>query len=102
MYAVIKTGGKQYRVEPGDTIYVEKLDLADGSGIDFEAMMFADGDDIRVGTPIVEGVTVNCKVIRQVKGKKVIIFKYKAKKNIRKKQGHRQKHTQLEISAIEA
>ena len=102
MYAVIKTGGKQYRVEVGDSIYVEKLALEDGSTVEFDTVLFANDDDIRVGTPVVDGVKVVGRVIRQAKGKKVYIFKFKSKKNYRKKQGHRQPYTQVEITAINA
>ncbi len=100
MYAVIKTGGKQYKVEIGDSLYVEKLSLEDGSDVEFDTVLFANEDDIRVGTPIVEGVKVAGKVVRQAKGRKITIFKIKSKKNYRRKQGHRQPYTQVEITAI--
>jgi large subunit ribosomal protein L21 len=100
MYAVMKTGGKQYKVQVGDSIYIEKLDLEDGAAVEFETVLFSNEDDIRVGSPVVEGVKVAAKVIRQAKGKKITIFKIKSKKNYRKKQGHRQPYTQVEIMAI--
>ena len=100
MYAVIATGGKQYRVNVGDTVYVEKLDKKDGAKVKSDTVLYVDGDDVKVGTPIVKDVTVEGKVIKQVKGKKIIVFKYKRKKNIRKKQGHRQPHTAVEITSI--
>jgi large subunit ribosomal protein L21 len=100
MYAVICAGGKQQKVAPGDTIYVDKVSLEDGAEITYDALLVADGEEIRVGTPVVEGVKVAARVVRQVKGEKIIIFKYKAKKTYRKKQGHRQPYTQVEITAI--
>lgn len=100
MFAVIKTGGKQYRVSVGDSIYVEKLPQGSTESVQFDALMVGDGDTVRVGAPIVEGVSVEGKVMRHVKGRKIIVFKYKSKKNIRKKTGHRQPYTQVEITAI--
>jgi large subunit ribosomal protein L21 len=100
MFAVIKTGGKQFRVTVGDTIYVEKLPVENGGVVTFDALMVGENDNIRVGTPVVEGAAVEGRVVRQVKGQKIVIFKYKPKKNIRKKQGHRQPYTQVEITAI--
>jgi large subunit ribosomal protein L21 len=100
MFAVIKTGGKQFRVSVGDTIYVEKLPVENGGVVTFDALMVGENDNIRVGTPVVEGAAVEGRVVRQVKGQKIVIFKYKPKKNIRKKQGHRQPYTQVEITTI--
>ena len=100
MYAIIKAGGSQEKVAPGDTIFVDKIAAEDGAELTFDALLVADGDQIRVGNPKVEGVTVTAKVVRQVKGKKIIVFKYKAKKNVRRTQGHRQPYTQLEIVSI--
>lgn len=100
MYAVILTGGKQYKVQIGDSLYVEKLNLEDGAAVEFDTVLFANDDDIRVGAPVVEGVKVAGKVVRQAKGKKITIFKIKSKKNYRRKQGHRQPYTQVEITAI--
>lgn len=100
MYAIIATGGKQYRVNVGDTIYVEKIDKKDKAKVKFDTVLYVDGDDVKVGSPVLKDVTVEGKVLKQVKGKKVIVFKYKPKKNIRKKQGHRQPHTAVEITAI--
>lgn len=100
MYAVIKTGGKQYKVQIGDSLYVEKLNLEDGATVEFDTVLFANDDDIRVGAPVVEGVKVAGKIVRQAKGKKITIFKIKSKKNYRRKQGHRQPYTQVEITAI--
>ncbi len=102
MYAVIKTGGKQYRVQQGDVIYVEKLDVQDGEVVNFDVLMLGkDGADAVIGAPVVEGAKVEGKVLSQVKSAKVVVFKYKAKKNERKKQGHRQPYTKVEITAIQ-
>jgi large subunit ribosomal protein L21 len=101
MYAVIKTGGKQYRVQVGDSIYIEKLALEDGASVSFDTVLFSNEEsDIRVGAPVLQDVKVMAKVIRQAKGHKVTIGKFKSKKNYRRKTGHRQPYTQVEITAI--
>ena len=101
MYAIIETGGKQYRVQNGDQIAVEKLNIADGEQVVFDkGLVVGEGADVKVGAPYVD-TTVEGKVIETGKGKKVIIFKYKAKKDYRKKQGHRQPYTLVEITAID-
>ncbi len=101
MYAVIKTGGKQYRVQQGDVIFVEKLNAQADEAVTFdEVLLVGDADQSKVGTPVVEGAKVEGKVLAQVKGKKIVVYKYKAKKNERKKQGHRQPYTKVEITAI--
>jgi len=100
MYAIVKTGGKQYKAEPGKFIDVEKLDAVVGAEVTFEALMVVDGESIQVGTPVVDGVKVVGKVLKQDKEKKVIVFKYKSKKDYRKKQGHRQPYTRVEIVSI--
>jgi len=100
MYAIIKTGGKQYKAEPGRFIDVEKLDAEIGAEVTFEALMVADGKKVQVGTPVVKGVVVTGKVIAQDKAKKVVVYKYKAKKDSHKKQGHRQPYTRVEIVSI--
>ncbi len=101
MYAVIKTGGKQYRVQLGDTISVEKLNEEVGSTITFnEVLVMGEGADLKVGTPFIEGASVGGKVVDAGKGEKVIIYKHKAKKDYRKKQGHRQPFTAVEITSI--
>lgn len=101
MYAVIKTGGKQYRVQQGDVIFVEKLNAQADEAVTFdEVLLVGDADQSKVGTPVVEGAKVEGKVLSQVKGKKIVVYKYKAKKNERKKQGHRQPYTKVEITAI--
>ncbi|MBN2879181.1 MAG: 50S ribosomal protein L21 [Clostridia bacterium] len=100
MYAIIASGGKQHKVSVGETVYVEKLDVAEGKKVSFDTLMYSDGKKVQIGTPLVKGVTVEGKVLKQVRGKKVIVFKYKPKKNIRKKQGHRQNYTAVEITGI--
>ena len=101
MYAIIETGGKQYRVQNGDQIAVGKLNIADDEQVVFDkVLVVGEGADVKVGAPYVD-TTVEGKVIESGKGKKVIIFKYKAKKDYRKKQGHRQPYTLVEITAID-
>lgn len=102
MNAVIKTGGKQYSVKEGDVIYVEKLGLEKDAEVDFDVLMISDGENSRIGTPIVDGASVKAKVLGDVKGEKIVIFKYKSKKTYRKTQGHRQPYTKLEIVSINA
>ena len=100
MYAIIETGGKQYRVQEGDVITVEKLNAAVGETVCFDhVLVLGEGEGIQVGTPYV-GTAVEGKVVEEGKGKKVIIFKYKAKKDYRKKQGHRQPYTMVEITGL--
>ncbi|MDD6191010.1 MAG: 50S ribosomal protein L21 [Firmicutes bacterium] len=101
MYAIIETGGKQYRVQNGDQIRVEKLNVEDGQAVVFDKVLVAgEGADVKIGAPYIEGFTVEGKAVEHGKGNKVIIFKYKAKKDYRKKQGHRQPYTLVEITAI--
>ena len=103
MYAVIKTGGKQYRVQQGDVIFVEKLNAQADEAVTFdEVLLVGDAEQSKVGTPVVEGAKVEGKVLAQVKGQKIVVYKYKAKKNERKKQGHRQPYTKVEITAVNA
>ena len=101
MYAIIATGGKQYRVSEGDTIYIEKLDNQEGEVVSFPVLMLS-GDEIQVGKPYIEGAEVTGKIVRHGKGEKIVIFKYKSKKNYRRKAGHRQPFTQVEITGIKA
>lgn len=102
MYAVIKTGGKQYNVEVGTTLFVEKLEAEVGEKIEFdEVLLVKDGENLKVGQPNLEGAKVIATVEGQGRGKKVTIFKFKAKKNYRKKKGHRQPFTRVKIEAIE-
>lgn len=100
MYAIIETGGKQYTVEAGNKIRVEKLDAKEGDVVTFDKVVFVSGDEPKVGTPYVEGAKVEAKVLAQDKAKKVVVYKYKAKKNERKKRGHRQPYTLVEITGI--
>lgn len=100
MYAIIATGGKQYRVSEGDVIYIEKIDAQVDSTVSFDALLVCNDGDVKVGTPVVEGVKVEGKVAGQVRGEKIIVFKYKSKKNYRRKQGHRQPYTKVEITKI--
>lgn len=103
MYAIIETGGKQVKVEVGQSIFVEKLDVNAGESVVFDKVLVVNNKTTKVGTPYVEGAKVTAKVEKQGKEKKVIIFKYKAKKSsTRRKQGHRQPYTKLVIEAIEA
>ena len=100
MYAIIETGGKQIKVEAGQEIYVEKLNGEAGDVITFDKVLFVGGDDAKVGVPFVEGATVSATVVKNGRAKKITVFKYKAKKNYRKKQGHRQPYTKLTVDAI--
>lgn len=98
MKAIIKTGGKQYAVEEGTELYIEKLDQAEGTVV-FDEVLMADG---KVGTPFVKGAKVTAEIVKHGKQKKIIVFKYNAKKKYRKKQGHRQPYTKVVIKKIEA
>ena len=102
MYAIIETGGKQYKVEKGDVIYIEKLNNEAGSVVEFDKVLAVSGDNMTVGNPIVSGAKVLGTIKKQGKAKKVVVFKYKAKKNERKKTGHRQLYTQVQIDEIKA
>ena len=101
MYAVIQTGGKQYRVQQGDVIFVEKIDSQADEAVTFDqVLLVGDGEATKIGAPTVAGAKVEGKVLAQVKGKKIVVYKYKAKKNERKKQGHRQPYTKVQIEKI--
>ena len=100
MYAIIQTGGKQYKVEAGDEINVEKLNAEVGAEVEFDVLLTSDDKKVVVGTPLVEGVSAKAKVLEQGKDAKVIVFKYKPKKNIRVKNGHRQPYTKVQILSI--
>ncbi|MEC7522735.1 MAG: 50S ribosomal protein L21 [Myxococcota bacterium] len=102
MYAVIKTGGKQYRVSEGDRIRVEKLDGDVGTELTFDEVLMVGGDKVSVGTPLVGGASVKAKIVAQDRAKKIIVFKYKRRKNYRKKYGHRQPFTEIEITGVSA
>lgn len=103
MYAIIETGGKQYRVQEGERLFVEKLPADAGDAVTFDRVLAVggDGEELAVGHPMVEGARVTGKVLKQTRGKKIIVFKYKSKKNYRRKQGHRQPLTQVVIDKIE-
>ncbi|MCD6429176.1 50S ribosomal protein L21 [bacterium] len=101
MLAVIKTGGKQYLVKPGDKIKVEKLPKKEGEEIIFDqVLLIEDGKNVKIGKPLVENAKVKGKILEQGKGAKIIVFKYKAKKRYKKKMGHRQLYTLVEITEI--
>ncbi len=103
MYAVIETGGKQYKVSEGDVIFIEKLEAAEGENVTFDkVLILADGENVNVGAPTVAGATVTAKVEKQGKAKKIYVFKMKRKKNYRRKKGHRQPFTKVTIEKINA
>ncbi len=102
MYAIISAGNKQYRVSQGETIYIDKVNQENGSTISFDVLMVEDNGEIKVGNPTVAGAKVEGKVVAQVKGEKIMIYKYKSKKNYHRRQGHRQPYTKVEITAINA
>ena len=101
MYAVVATGGKQYKVSEGDILRVEKLagDVGDTVSLD-QVLMVSDGEDVRIGRPLVENAAVNASIVEQGKAKKILVFKYKRRKRYRKKQGHRQSFTAIKIDNI--
>ena len=101
MYAIIKTGGKQYCVEEGKVITIEKLDVETGAEVAFDEVLLVSGDSVKIGQPTVAGAKVTGKVLEQGKGAKLRIFKYKAKSNYRRRQGHRQPFTKVQIEKIE-
>ena len=100
MYAIIATGGKQYKVSEGDVIKVEKLDAEVGAKVTFDNVLLVGGDTVKVGTPTVDGAKVEASVVSEGKGKKVIVYKYKRKTGYHKKNGHRQLFTQVKIDSI--
>lgn len=102
MYAVIKTGGKQVKVEVGQEIYVEKLEVEAGETFTFTDVLMVGGDKPVIGTPLVDGAKVVAKVVKHGRGPKIIVFKYKVRKNYRRKQGHRQAYTKLVVESINA
>lgn len=102
MYAIIKTGGKQYKVSEGDVLRVEKLAAEVNSEVELTEVLFVAGDDVKVGKPFIEGAKVVAEVLEQGKGKKVINFKYKPKKAQSRRKGHRQLFTELKIKSIQA
>ncbi len=103
MHAIIVTGGKQYKVTEGDTLFIEKLDVEAGDAITFDKVLaILDGDKATIGTPVVEGAKVQASVDKNGRGKKIMIFKYNPKKGYRRRQGHRQPYTKVTIGKIEA
>ena len=100
MYAIVKTGGKQYKVAMGDKIEVEKMDLEAGAKIELEVLMVVDGKKVTTGTPVVKNTVAIAEVVRHGKGTKIIIFKYKPKKRVRTKKGHRQLFTEIKVLEI--
>jgi large subunit ribosomal protein L21 len=103
MYAVVNTGGKQYKVQKGETLRIEKIPGEVGSAVTFDkVLMVADGENIRVGQPVLENVAVQAQIVEQDKAKKILIFKYKRRKRYRRKNGHRQPFTAIRIDGIEA
>src|SRR5919199_60455 len=102
MYAILETGGKQYKVRPGDTIDVEKLAVEPGETVELgRVLMLGDDDQVQIGSPLVEGASVMAEVVDQHRGPKIIVFKYKAKVRYRRKTGHRQSLTTLRIKEIQ-
>jgi len=103
MYAIIETGGKQYRVSEGDVLFIEKLEVNEGETVKFDRVLTVVTDDnVTFGKPMVAGASVTAKVVAQGKGKKILVFKYKAKSNYRRRQGHRQPFTKVVIEKIDA
>ena len=102
MYAIIKTGGKQYRVSEGETLRVERLDAVDGKVSFDQVLLVGNGEEVKIGAPLVEGAKVEAEVLRESRAKKVIIFKKKRRKGYHKKQGHRQTFTEVKVTSISA
>ena len=101
MYAIIRTGGKQFRAEPGKTLRIPSLDVEPGQTVTFgEVLLGASDDEVKVGAPLLGGAAVTAEVVQHGKGEKIIIFKHKRRKNYRRKQGHRQKFTEVRIGEI--
>ena len=100
MYAIIETGGKQLKVEEGQTLYIEKLNAEAGETVTFDKVLFIGGDDVKVGEPLVEGASVTAKVVEHGRGKKIVVYKFKRRKNYRRKQGHRQPFTKVTVEKI--
>jgi len=100
MYAIIETGGKQLKVEEGQTLYIEKLNAEAGETVTFDKVLFIGGDEVKVGEPLVEGASVTAKVVEHGRGKKIVVYKFKKRKNYRRKQGHRQPFTKVTVEKI--
>lgn len=103
MYAIVETGGKQYAVAPGERVRVEKLPGEVGTTLDFDrVLLVGEGEDVKVGTPVVAGAKVTGKIVAHGRGRKVIVYKLKRRKNYRRKQGHRQAFTEVEVTGVTA
>lgn len=103
MYAIIETGGKQYKVQEGDVLYIEKLELNEGDSVTFDRVLaVSKGEGLVTGAPVVAGASVTATVDKHGRGQKIVVYKYKAKKNYRRKQGHRQPYTKVTIGKIQA
>ena len=102
MYAIVETGGKQVKVEVGEAVFVEKLEVAEGETYTFDKVVLVSGDETKVGAPYVKGATVTAKVEKHGRGEKIVIFKYRPKKHSASKKGHRQSYTKLVVEAINA
>ncbi|AHD06601.1 50S ribosomal protein L21 [Paenibacillus larvae] len=103
MYAIIETGGKQYKVQEGDVLLIEKLEVNEGDVVTFDRVLAVSKEDgLVLGAPVVDGAAVSAKVEKQGKSRKILVYKYKAKKNYRRKQGHRQPYTKVVIDKIQA
>lgn len=101
MYAVIETGGKQYRVQEGDVVFIEKVAGNEGESLSFDkVLLVSNGEEVNVGKPYVNGVSVTGNIVEQGKSKKIVVYKFKRKKDYRKKQGHRQPYTKVKIEKI--
>ena len=103
MYAIVNTGGKQYKIKQGDILRVEKIPGEVGSPVSFDkVLMFSDGENVNIGRPVLDNVAVKGHIVEQGKDKKIIVFKYKRRKRYRRKLGHRQQYTEIKIDSIEA
>jgi large subunit ribosomal protein L21 len=103
MYAIVNTGGKQYKIQQGDVLRVEKIQGEVGSPVSFDkVLMFSDGENVNIGRPVLDNVAVKGHIVEQGKDKKIIVFKYKRRKRYRRKLGHRQQYTAIKIDSIEA
>jgi large subunit ribosomal protein L21 len=103
VYAVFETGGKQYRAQVGDELFVERLNAAEGEQVSFErVLLVSDDNETKIGAPVLEGASVKASVLEHGKGPKILVFKYKAKVNHRRRKGHRQPYTKVRVEAIEA
>jgi large subunit ribosomal protein L21 len=101
MYAIVESGGKQYKAVPGASIEVDRLQVEEGAQVDLDqVLLVSDGEEVKVGTPTVDGVTVKTTVVEHFKGRKILVLKYKARERYRHRQGHRQQYTRLQVDEI--